>query len=186
MGQSGASAGLQTRRPGLAKECPVARPKFGSSVRDGSFAPQSWQAKEQGSPVCSTWDQRHLSGERRLPNRGVRERPMQCRLPRNSGRREPTVAITARDDPAKNTVSASLRVQAERLRLRRATARQSGISQLKLSEKQAKAIFISNDASHCVSCRRQRFPTVRTVAEIGNGEFRAKMNNFCPCASTVL
>ncbi len=26
-----------------------------------------------------------------------------------------------------------------------------------------KQIFISNDASHCVSCRRQRFPTVRMV-----------------------
>ncbi len=117
MGRPGASAGLQTRRPGLAKVCPVARPNFGSSVRDGSFAPRGWQTQEQGSPVCSTWDQRHLSGARRLPNRGVRERPMQCRLPRNSGRREPTVAITARNDPAKNTVSASLRVQAERLGL---------------------------------------------------------------------
>jgi hypothetical protein len=40
---------------------------------------------------------------------------------------------------------------------------QSNFSQLRLSEKQAKAIFISNNAAHCVQCRRQRFPTVRTV-----------------------
>jgi hypothetical protein len=58
-------------------------------------------------------------------------------------------------------------------------------SQLKLSEKQAKALFISNAAAPCMQRRRQRFPTVRMVGEVGNGEVRAKTTNIRACASTA-
>src|ERR1700746_2217538 len=34
--------------------------------------------------------------------------------------------------------------------------------------------------------RRQRFPTVRMVSDLGNGEVWAKITNLCSCASTVI
>jgi hypothetical protein len=43
--------------------------------------------------------------------------------------------------------------------------------------KQAKA-FISNDTAYCTQRRRQRFPTVRMVCRIGNGEVMAKMLRY--------
>jgi len=46
---------------------------------------------------------------------------------------------------------------------------QSCVSQLKLSVVQAKEL-IADDRARCMRSRRQRFPTVRTVARIGNSE----------------
>jgi hypothetical protein len=95
--------------------------------------------RERGSPVCSTWDQRHLSGKRNAAEpRGAREADILQVATQLQGR---TVCCDYREGRCRrNTASASVRVQAERLVSRRATARQSSISQLKFSEKQAKAI----------------------------------------------
>ena len=81
--------------------------------------------------------------------------------------------------------STSVRVQTARLR---SGSRDCGAVKLlstQIVRKQAKALFISNDAAHCMQRRRQRFPTVRTVSEVGNGEVRAKINNIRACTSTV-
>ena len=45
--------------------------------------------------------------------------------------------------------------------------------------------FISDGAAHCVQSRRQRFPTVRMVGWVGNGEARAKTANIRACTSTA-
>ena len=71
---------------------------FSPSARNGPSAPGERQTKEQGSPVCSTWDQRHLSGERR------------CRTAGCERGRMPTQVATrlrrAQDSSAANTVKA--------------------------------------------------------------------------------
>jgi hypothetical protein len=56
------------------KNSPVVRPHTALRCAMGLLLRESGRRKEQGSPVCSTRDQVHLSDERRLPNRGVRER----------------------------------------------------------------------------------------------------------------
>ncbi len=108
-------------------------------------------------------DQRHLSGKRMLPNRGVRERPMQCRLPRNSGRRNLLLRLQRGTIPEEYgiglTACAGREVETQGERLQGSQASLNSNCQ----KNRRKQIFISNDASHCVSCRRQRFPTVRMV-----------------------
>lgn len=44
--------------------------------------------------------------------------------------------------------------------------------------------FVSNEVANCLQGRRQRFPTVRTVAELGNSEEAAKIANNRACAFT--
>jgi hypothetical protein len=75
--------------------------------------------------------------------------------------RDRSDANTVRTD-AEEPASSSVRVQAVRLR---SESRLQG-SQASLNsncQKQAKVLFISNDAARCMQRRRQRFPTVRTV-----------------------
>jgi hypothetical protein len=75
--------------------------------------------------------------------------------------RDRSDANTVRTD-AVELASSSVRVQAVRLR---SESRLQG-SQASLNsncQKQAKVLFISNDAARCMQRRRQRFPTVRTV-----------------------
>ena len=122
MGQPGASAGLQTRRPGVPKNAPWPG-RIGSSVRDGSFAPRGWQTKERGSPVCSTWGSAPSVRQAKAAEpRGAREadavqvatqlRETGDLLLRLQGGRS-----------RRNTASASVRVQAERLRSGRSDCR---------------------------------------------------------------
>jgi hypothetical protein len=78
-----------------------------------------------------------------------------------------------------------MRVQAARLR---SGSRDCGAVKLLSTQivgKQAKALFISNDAARCMQDRRQRFPTVRMVGELGNGEVMAKMIDISACTSTA-
>jgi hypothetical protein len=186
MGRPGASAGLQTRRPGWPKNAPwPGRISARRCVMGRLLLGVGRDKRARLSCLLHLGSAPPVRRAKAAEPRGAREADaVQVATQLRETRTHCCDYSEGRS--RRNTVSASLRVQAERLRLRRATARQSGISQLKLSEKQAKAIFISNDASHCVSCRRQRFPTVRMVGEVGNGEFRAKIENLCPCASTVV
>jgi hypothetical protein len=64
-----------------------------------------------------------------------------------------------------------------------ATAVQSNFSQLKLSVIQAKAFRLQR-AMQLLAGRRQRFPTVRMVVELGNSEEVAKSANNRACTST--
>ena len=155
---------LVGRRAGL--ECQrMPRGPAGSARRCamGRLLLRGWQTKERGSPVCSTWGSApSVRRANAAEPRGAREagavqvatllRETRNLLLRLQGDRYP-----------RNKVPASVRVQPVRLRSGERLQGSQSFSQLKLSEKQAKAIFISNDASHCVSCRRQRSPTVRMV-----------------------
>jgi hypothetical protein len=78
-----------------------------------------------------------------------------------------------------------MRVQTARLRLGSRDCGAVKLLSTQIVRKQAKAIlFISDNAARCMQRRRQRFPTVRMVGHVGNGEARAKMADINACAST--
>jgi hypothetical protein len=84
MGQSGEPVGLQAHRSGGVQKAPVVRPNAALSARDGSSAPGERKTREQSSPVWSTGDQRHLSGERSCRTAGCERALCRRRLPRGS------------------------------------------------------------------------------------------------------
>jgi hypothetical protein len=96
-----------------------------------------------------------------------------------------SAAITERKLMPEKLASPSMRVQTARLRLGSRDCRAVKLLSTQIVRKQAKAIFfISDNAAHCMQRRRQRFPTVRMVGWVGNGEVRAKMADINACAST--
>jgi hypothetical protein len=148
----------------LAKESPVARPDTALPARDGSSALTRRQTKERGSPVCSSWDQYHLSGELRPPNRGVRERPCHAGCHAAPGDENRSAANTGGTMPKKEGIgpqcvcrqrgwaSSSLRLQSSQASLNS-----------NCQKNRRKQFTSQNDAAHFMQHRRQRFPTVRTV-----------------------
>jgi hypothetical protein len=144
--------------------------EYSYTARDGSSAPGERKTKEQDSPACSTGDQRHLSDERGCRTAGCERGLVPTQVAtRLREARDHSAANTVRAG-AKKLASASLRVQAARLR---SGSRDCGAVKLlstQIVRKQAKALFISNDATHCMQRRRQRFPTVRMAGQVGNSE----------------
>jgi hypothetical protein len=118
--------------------------------------------------------------------RGAREAACQHRLPRDSRRQKISLLRIQWGPVPEELAWSSERVQAVRLR---SGSRDCGAVKLlstQIVRKQAKALFIFNAAAHCVQLRRQRFPTVRTVRRVGNGEVRAKTADIRACASTAI
>jgi hypothetical protein len=96
-----------------------------------------------------------------------------------------SAAITERKLMPEKLASPSMRVQTARLRLGSRDCGAVKLLSTQIVRKQAKAIFfISDNAARCMQRRRQRFPTVRMVGWVGNGEARAKMEDINACAST--
>jgi hypothetical protein len=89
------------------------------------------------------------------------------------------------DDVVTKLTSASMRVQAARLRAGESRLRAVGLLSTQIVGIQAKAIFIGNSVAHCMQRRRQRFPTVRTAGNAVNGEVMANTHYIRACASTV-
>src|SRR5258708_37546361 len=143
------------------KDRPVARPY---DLRDGSSALGEQKTKERGSPVCSTRDQVHLSDERSCRTAGC-ERGFYAvagchAAPEGKGS---FCCGYSEDRCRRNWHSTSVRVQAARLRLGSRDCVAVKLLSTQIVRKQAKAIFIFNNAARCMQRRRQRFPTVRTV-----------------------
>jgi hypothetical protein len=121
----------------------------------------------------------------KLPNRGVRERlcaSAGCHAsPRaqkslsaaNTGRMTPYGAGIILDACA----AVRLRAGESRLLGSRASLNSS-------CQKTGESNFIGNNAAHCMQRRRQRFPTVRTATQLGNGEVMAKTHDISTCTST--
>ena len=140
--------------------------------------------REQSSSVCSTGDQRPLSGEPGCRTAGCERSRMPAQVATRLREAQDRSAITVRIDAVKHRPHCVCRQRG--CAREGATAGQSSFSQLKLSENRRKQFFISDNAARCMQRRRQRFPTVRTVSELGNSEVRAKMRVFRRCASTVV
>ncbi len=180
------SAGLQAHRSGDVQNCPVVR--LDSALRRviGRLSRRAEDEKEQSSPVCSTQGIRAICPASEARRTAGCERdlvPTQVATRLQEGTRF-CAANTVRLDAGK-TASVSMRVQAVRC----ARSRDCGAVRLlstQIVRKTGESNFISNDAVHCVQSRRQRFPTVRMVGLLGNGEVRAKMRNIRACTSTVL
>jgi hypothetical protein len=128
----------------LAKESPVARPDTALPARDGSSAlTRTSNKRARLSSLLLVGSVPSVRRAKAAEPRGAREADAR-RLPRSSWRREPFCCEYRRSNAEKRRHWTSMRVQAARLGLKElATAEQSCFSQLKLSEKQAKAIFIS-------------------------------------------
>src|ERR1700748_2437330 len=109
------------------------------------------KTKERGSPVCSTRDQVHLSGERCCRTAGAREALCHGRLPRGAGKaRDRSAADTVRIDAERNGIRPQRVCRQRGCAWGVATAWQSSFSQLRLSENRRKQ-FSSSTTLH-VAC----------------------------------
>jgi hypothetical protein len=152
---------------------------------DRPSAPEEQKTERTRLSRLFHWGSAPSADELMLPDRGVRERLCAyagCHAAPSA--RIQSVASTVRSNTEKSGIVLSA-CATVRLRSGVATARQSSFSQLKLSENRRKQFHLKRRA-HCVQRRHQRFPTVRTVGEIGNGEVRAKMPDIRACASTAM
>ena len=134
---------LVCRHTGLvmSRDCPVARPRYGLSARDGSSAPEERKTKEQSSPVCSTGDQRHLSGEPGCRTAGCERGLVPTQVATRLQRQKISLLRIQRGPVPEELASSSERVQAVRLR---SGSRDCGAVKLlstQIVRKQAKAIF---------------------------------------------
>ena len=175
---------LVCRRAGLvcSKNAPWPG-RIGSSARNGSAAPRGWQTEETRlscllhlriSAICPASERCRTAGcERGRCRAGCHA------TPGDAGNR--LLRITGRDRYRRNTVSTLNCVCRQRGCARGdATAGQSSFSQLKLSVKQAKAIFISNDAAHCDGIVVvNAFQQYEWLARLATANSRAKMHNIC-------
>jgi len=145
------------------KAGPVARPNTTFGAR-WVFCSEERKTKEQGSPVCSTWDQFHLSDERSCRTagceRGFCAMAVATRLQKARNR---SAADTVRIDAGELAYDLSACAGSEVALGESRLQWQSSFSQLRLSENRRKQFFIFNNAARCMQRRRQRFPTVRTV-----------------------
>ena len=183
--QTAEPAGLQAHRSGVSGTYPVVQPESKSGAW---WAVCSGGVQDRKSEALLSAPHGISDPVRRttLPNRGVRERPDTNAGCHATPRTHEIALLRIQRGSGQKHGPSSLRVQTAMVRWGESRLPgQSGFSQLKLSVVQAKAIFISNDAAHCAQRRRQRFPTVRRVAGLGNGEEEAKSNNIRACTSTA-
>jgi hypothetical protein len=121
----------------------------------------------------------------KLPDHGVRERLIAgagCHAtPPAHGS---PVADTARIDAGK-TGSASLRLRTAMMRVGRRDCGAVKLLSTQIVCSTRRKQFVSNEDASCLQGRRQRFPTVRTVAGLGNSEEPAKSANNRACTSTA-
>ena len=177
---------LVCRRTGLgvSKDCPVARPDaalrrvmvFCSGERKARRARPSWPVHWEPAPSVR---------RARLPNRGVREKLYAgagCHTA--PGGKGPSTAITVKAG-AERLASVSMRVQTARLRSGSRDCEAVKLLSTQIVRKTGESIFISNGAAHCMQRRRQRFPTVRMVGEVGNSEVIAKTVDIRACTFTA-
>jgi hypothetical protein len=169
LGQSDVSAGLQAHRSGGDETMPRGSADVALRRVVGRLPTRVADNKSKAllsaprgiSATCPASKCRRTAG----CERGCMPTQVATRL---HDRKDQSAASTVGAD-AERPAPTILRVQTVRLRGGATTAEQSSFSQLKLSENRRKQ-FISNDGTSCMQRRRQRFPTVRTVCRIGNGE----------------
>ena len=129
-------------------DCPRGPARFGPPPCDGSSVLKDETVGAQGSPLCSIRDQRHVSGEQGCRTAG-RERPKAdagCHAVPKGAR---PFCCEYREDRCRETGIVLTACAGSGVALGKSRLQgQSSFSQLKLSEKQAKAIFISNDVAH--------------------------------------
>jgi hypothetical protein len=144
--------------------------RIATPARAGSSVSQRAQREERGSPVCSTKDQEPLPASEAAGPRGAREAGHRCRLPREfAGAGDRSAADTERIDTEKTGSTLTAFANSDGAR----ESRDCGAVKLLSTQivcSTGESNFISNDGASCSQGRHQRFPTVRTVAELGNGE----------------
>ena len=165
---------------GCVRRLPRGPAGYGRSARDGPSAPGEQKTEESEALLSAPLGTSAICpASNAAEPRGAREARCRRRLPRGSGRRRNrSAANTVRSRCQKNWHRTHCVCRQRGCARGVATAGQSSFSQLKLSVIQAKAIIHLDNAAHCMQRRRQRFPTVRMVGEVGNGEARAKTGRY--------
>ena len=137
---------------------------YGPSARDGPSAPEEETTKERGSLICSSREQVHPSGERCCRTagceRGCCAKAVATRLQKARNR---SAADTVRIDAGRTGIRPQCVCRQRGCAWGVATAMAVKLLSTQIVRKQAKALFIFNNAARCMQRRRQRFPTVRRV-----------------------
>ncbi len=128
--------------------------------------------KEQGSPVCSTRDQRHLSGERTLPNRGVRE--SLCRAGCHATPGDRTVRCDYNEAVSQECGNSPSACAGREVSLRRATA-SSQASLNSSCQKNRRKQFSSRTTLH-IACRAvvNAFQQYERLARLATAKFERR------------
>jgi hypothetical protein len=144
-------------------DCPRGPARFGPPPCDGSSVLKDETAGAQGSPVCSTRDQRHVSGEHGCRTAG-RERPKAdagCHAVPKGAR---PFCCEYREDRCRETGIVLTACAGSGVALGKSRLQGSQASLNSNCQKNRRKQFSSRTTWH-IACqrRRQRFPTVRTV-----------------------
>lgn len=121
------------------------------------------------------------------PDRGVRERPGAAQIATPLRRRRRSVCCGCSEVKAGRTGIDLAALQAATCAGGGATASSRSLlsTQIVGKTRRKQFRFVAGSAAHCMRSCRQRLPRVRSIAGLGNGEFRAKIGPICACASTA-
>jgi hypothetical protein len=120
----------------------------------------------------------------RLPDHGVRERPTAAAGCHATPLAQGSACCGYKEKRCRKTGSVSLRLRTAMVRVGRRDCEAVKLLSTQFVCSTRRKHFVSNEVANCLQGRRQRFPTVRTVAELGNSEDVAKIANNSACAST--
>jgi hypothetical protein len=153
-------------------------------ARGGSSGSAVGSTKERGSHVCSTRGPVTFAGERRCRTTGCERGWLPWQVATRLRWRRGSTCCGYKEKRCRKTGSASLRLRTAMVRV---GSRDCGAVKLLSTQivcSTRRKHFVSNEVANCLQGRRQRIPTVRTVAGLGNSEDAAKSANIRACAST--
>jgi hypothetical protein len=148
----------------------------GSSARDGSLGSSVQQTGKRESPVCSSGDQLHPSGELSHRTAGCERAQLRVQVAtRPFEARDRSAASTVRVD-AEELASASVRVQTARLRSGNRDCRAVKLLSTQIVRKQAKAISSQTTPHIACNVAVNAFQQYEWLARLAT----AKLQRRCP------
>ncbi len=122
------------------------------------------------------------------PDRGVRERLGAAQVATRLRRRRRSVCCGCSEVKAGRTGIDLAALQAATCAGGGATAGSRSLlsTQIVGKTRRKQFRFVAGSTAHCMRSCRQRLPRVRSIAGLGNGEFRAKTGTIYACASTAV
>jgi hypothetical protein len=160
--------------------------RCGPSARDGSSAPESGRGKSKALPSAPLGISVIYPASQAAEPRGAREALCRAGCHAAPGGKESFCCEYSEDRCRRNWHRPQCLCRQRGCAWGASDCMAVELLSTQIVRKQAKALFISNDAAHCMQRRRQRFPTVRTVSQVGNSEARAKMTDIRACTSTAM
>ena len=170
--------------PGRSKNIPRGPARSRTPTRGGSSGSAAGSTEERGSRVCSTAGPVTFCRLVRLPDHGVRERPTDAAGCHATPLAQGSACCGYKEKRCRKTGSASLRLRTAMVRVGSRDCEAVKLLSTQFVCSTRRKHFVSNEVANCLQGRRQRFPTVRTAAELGNSEDVAKIADNSACAFT--